>query len=73
MVSDSTGLRTFFASIDTFLADMIVKVYSLILSVADVNIVTFFESITEKIYSLIGLFVCFKAAIVIINYIILDE
>lgn len=70
MVSDSTGLRTFFASIDTFLADMIVKVYSLILSVADVNIVTFFESITEKIYSLIGLFVCFKAAIVIINYII---
>lgn len=70
MLSDSTSLRTFFASIDTFIADMIVKVYSLILSVADVNIVTFFESITEKIYSLIGLFVCFKAAIVIINYII---
>ena len=70
MLSESAGIRSFFASIDVFLANAVAKVYSLILSLSDINIVSFFSQITEKIYSLIGIFMCFKVAIVVINYII---
>lgn len=70
MLSESAGIRSFFATIDIFLANAVTKVYSLILSLSDINIVSFFSQITEKVYSLLGIFMCFKVAIVVINYII---
>lgn len=70
MSSWTSGLRAFFAQIDMFLADMIVNVYSLILSLADVKIMEKLESVVDKMYMLIGLFMAFKMAIVVINYIV---
>lgn len=66
-----SSVRTIFAKVDIFIADMISKIYSLILQIADVNIVNeYVKNIIERIYGIIGLFMLFKLALVIINYIV---
>lgn len=66
-----SSIRTIFAKVDIFIADMITKIYSLILQIADVNIVNeYVKNIIERIYGIIGLFMLFKLALVIINYIV---
>lgn len=66
-----SSLRSFFATIDIFIANLIGKVYSLILQIADVNIVNkSVEDVISRVYSVVGLFMLFKLVLVIINYII---
>lgn len=66
-----SSVRSLFASVDIFIADLISKIYTLILQLADVNIANkYINDIIERIYGIIGLFMLFKLALVIINYII---
>lgn len=64
-------VRKLFASVDIFIADWISKIYSFILMLADVRIVNeTVREIIERVYAIIGLFMLFKLAFVVINYII---
>lgn len=64
-------LRNMFASLHIFIAEWISKIYSLILMIADVNVVNeTVRAVIERIYGIIGLFMLFKLALVIINYVI---
>lgn len=66
-----SSVRSLVASIDIFIAGIISKVYTLILQLADVNIANkYVDAIIDRIYGIIGLFMLFKLALVIINYII---
>lgn len=68
---DTVGVRGFFASVDVFIASMIEKVYGLILLIADVDIWSKVgDKIFNKVFSLIAVFMLFKAAIIIIQYVI---
>lgn len=65
------GFRGLCARFDIFLASMIEKVYGLILDIASVNIINgSIERIINKVYMVMGLFMLFKLALSIINYII---
>ncbi len=66
-----SSVRSLFATVDIFIAGMISKIYSLILQVADVNVINKnVEDIIERVYGIIGLFMLFKLVLVIINYVI---
>lgn len=66
-----SSVRSLFASVNIFIANIISKVYTLILQLADINIANkYIDDIIERIYGIIGLFMLFKLALVIINYII---
>ncbi len=68
---DTVGVRGFFASVDVFIASMIEKVYGLILLIADVDIWSKVgNKIFNKVFSLIAVFMLFKAAIIVIQYVI---
>ena len=65
------GLRQLVASIDIGIANLISKVYQLIVMLADVNVMSKIgDEIFDKIFSLIAVFMLFKMAIIIIQYII---
>ncbi len=65
------GFRGFCARFDIFLASMIEKIYGLILDIASVNLVNgSIERIINKVYMIMGLFMLFKLALSIINYIV---
>ena len=69
-----SSLRTIFAKVDIFIADIISKVYLLILQLADVNLVNqAVKDVIDRVYGIIGLFMLFKIALVIINYIVDPE
>ena len=69
-----SSVRTIFAGIDIFIAGMISKIYLLILQIADANVINgSFSGLIERIYGIIGLFMLFKLALVIINYIITPD
>lgn len=68
------GVRGLFANVNIFMADLISKLYLIILQIADAKIITDdIKEIIERIYAIIGLFMLFKLAFVIINYIINPE
>lgn len=73
-IESLSSLRTMFAKADIFIAKMISKIYSLILQLADVNIVNqYVKDVIERVYGIIGLFMLFKLALIIINYIVDPE
>lgn len=66
-----SSVRSLVASVDIFISDMISKVYTLLLQLADVNIANkFVDSVIDRVYGIIGLFMLFKLVLVIINYIV---
>ncbi len=66
-----SSIRSLVASIDIFISGMISKVYTLLLQLADVNIANeFVDSVINRVYGIIGLFMLFKLVLVIINYIV---
>lgn len=68
------AIRNLFAIVDVFIADLISKVYLIILQIADANIVTDeIREFGERVYGIIGLFMLFKLALAIINYIVNPE
>ena len=65
------GFRGFCARFDIFLASMIEKVYGLILDIASVDLINGpIQNIINKVYMIMGLFMLFKLALSVINYII---
>lgn len=65
------GFRSFCARFDIFLASMIEKIYGLILDIASVELINeLIENIINKVYMIMGLFMLFKLALSVINYII---
>lgn len=63
--------RNFFAGIGIFLSKFVNKMFDLIGSLADLNFMSKFgNDILNRVYIFVGIFVLFKAAIIIIRYVI---
>ncbi len=66
-----SSIRSLFANIDIVLASWISKIFSFIIMLADVRIVNeTVKAVIERVYVVMGLFMLFKLAFIIINYII---
>lgn len=63
--------RRLFASFAVALSDLISKLFSLVGSLADINFMKQFgNDIMDRFYIFVGIFVLFKAAIIVIRYVI---
>lgn len=66
-----SGIRHIMASLDIFMANLINYFFNLIGMLADINLIEKLgDEIFNRVYTFIGIFVLFKAALIVIRYVI---